>query len=264
MQNIIKSLHYQTKRDNVTYYAFIALILCYVLSFSDLNGALLSFSGSEYFAETQSLSCFPVCIFIIILSTRICGWDYTDKTINYEILTGHNRKDSFFARVWVGFMWCVPAAVLAFSLPPLVLSLLNGWGIYIDMGEMIFRCVLSLFTIFRIFCECVLITFLTKSCYIGLIVSFLILEFGSTIPVTIAEYSEINTHYISTIFSMSNFQKLMTPEKYGYQYINGKDELIFDMSVTPSFAAATIIISLVAGVGCILISYLYFRKKDMK
>ena len=32
----------------------------------------------------------------------------------------------------------------------------------------------------------------------------------------------------------------------------------------PSLAAATIIVSLAAGIGCILISYLYFKKSDMK
>ena len=263
MQNIIKSLHYQTKRDNVTYYAFIALILCYVIAFFDFSD-ILSFTGSEYFVEVQTLLCLPVSKFIIILCTRICGWDYADKTINYEILIGHDRRQVFLSRVWVSLSWCMGFAVIAFALPPLVLSIVNGWGIYMDMGDMLFRCVLSVFTLFRMCCECILLTFLTKSCYIGLILSFLIVEFCSTIPVAIAEYEEINTKIVAPVFSMSNFQELMIPEKYSYQYINGKDELLFDVSVSPSFAAATIIISLVAGVGCILISYLHFRKSDMK
>ncbi len=263
MQNIIKSLHYQTKRDNVTYYAFIALVLCYVMVFSDLNDPM-SLTGSEYFAYSQALFCLPVGVFLVILATRICGWDYVDKTINYEILIGHDRKDVFFSRIWVSFLWCMPVAVLAFVLPPLVLSLINGWGIYIDMGEMIFRCVLAVFTIFRVYCECVLITSLTKSCYIGLIVSFLFIESGSTLPEWFEVLGGIKLGNFVTAFSMANFAELVTPEKYSYQYINGKDEILFDMSVDPSFAAATIIVSLVAGIGCILLSYLYFRKTDMK
>lgn len=263
MQNIIKSLQYQTKRDNVTYYAFLALILCYVMVFSALDGAF-NLTGSEYFVNTMATFCIPVIMFLLIITTRICGWDYADKTMNYEILIGHNRKEVFFSRIWVSFLWCMPVAVLAFILPPLVLSLINGWGIYMDMGDMIFRCVLSIFTIFRMYCECVLLTFLTKSCYVGLLVSFLFIEVGSTIPIMLEEIGGIKVGNFITAFSMANFSKLMAPEKYGWQYINGKDEIVFDMSVDPTLAAATIIVSLVAGIGCIVISWLYFRKSDMK
>lgn len=263
MQNIIKSLQYQTKRDNVTYYAFLALILCYVMVFSDLNGAL-NLTGSEYFVNSQALFCLPVTVFILIITTRICGWDYVDKTMNYEILIGHNRKEVFFSRIWVSFLWAMPVAVLSFILPPLLLSLINGWGIYMDMGDMILRCGLAVFTIFRMYCECVLLTFLTKNCYLGLIASFLFLEMGSTIPMALEEIGGIKVGNFVTVFSMANFMKLVTPAKYGWEYINGKDEMVFDMTVDPSFAAATIIVSLVAGIGCILISYLYFKKSDMK
>ncbi len=263
MQNIIKSLQYQTKRDNVTYYAFLAVILCYVMVFSDVNG-LLSLTGSEYFIQAKALFCMPISIFLVILATRICGWDYVDKTMNYEILIGHSRKEVFLSRIWVSFFWCMPVAVLVFVLPPLVLTLMNGWGIYMGMGDMILRCVLSVLTIFRMYCECVLLTFLTKSCYVGLIVSFLFVEFGLTIPTALEEIGGIEVGNYVTAFSMANFTELMTPEKWSYQYINGKDEMLYDMSVDPSFAAATIIVSLVAGIGCILISYLYFRESDMK
>lgn len=263
MQNIIKSLYYQTKRDNVTYYAFIAMVLCYFMVFSEFK-SLFSVTGSEYFAQAQALLTLPVSIIPVILSTRICGWDYVDKTMNYEILIGHSRKEVFFSRVWVSFVWCMSVSVIAFVLPPLVLSLINGWGTYMDMGDMIFRCVLSVFTIFRMYCECVLLTFLTKSCYIALIVSFLFVEMSSVVPLMIEEIGRIKMGNFVTALSMSNFQILMKSDNYSYQYINGEDVMFFDMSVDPSLAAATIIVSLVVGIGCILISYLYFRKSDMK
>lgn len=263
MQNIIKALQYQTRRDNVTYYAFFALILGYLLVFSDLNGAL-NLTGSEYFSYSMATFCIPVVMFIIIITTRICGWDYADKTMNYEILIGHNRKEVFFSRIWVSFLWCMPIAVLGFILPPFVLSLINGWGIRMDMGDMILRCALSILVIFRMYCECVLLTFLTKSCYIGLLVSFLFIEMGGTVPMWLEEIGGIKVGNFVTAFSMANFVDLVTPVKYGWEYINGKDEMVFDMTVDPSFAAVTIIVSLVAGIGCILISYLYFKKSDMK
>ena len=101
MQNIIKALQYQTRRDNVTYYAFLALVLGYVMVFSDLSG-VLNLTGSQYFISSQALFCLPVSFFIVIITTRVCGWDYTDKTMNYEILIGHNRNVAIRGSVIIG------------------------------------------------------------------------------------------------------------------------------------------------------------------
>ncbi len=266
MQNIITSLQYQTKRDNVTYYAIFAAVLGYILVFSDFNGfeKVLSLSGSEFFIEAQGLFNLPISIFLVILATRICGWDYTDKTMNYEILIGHSRRDVFFSRIWVSFIWCIPISLAIFILPPLVLTLMNGWGIYTDMGDMILRCVISVFAIFRMYCECVLLTFLTKSCYIGLIASYLLIEIGAVITVGFKELGGIALGNLTALSSMANFTELMTLDKYSFQYINGKDEMLFNAAVDPSYAAVTVIVSLLAGLGCIVVSYLYFRKSDMK
>lgn len=266
MQNIIKSLHYQTKRDNVTYYALFAAVLGYILVFSGLNGfdGVLSFTGSEFFVEAQGLFNLPISIFLVILATRICGWDYADKTMNYEILIGHSRKEVFFSRIWVSFIWCMPIALALFVLPPLVLTLINGWGIYMDMGEMILRCVLSVFTIFRMYCECVLLTFLTKSCYIGLIASYLLTEVGAVVTLAFKELGGKALSNLAVISSLGNCNELMTLDKYSFQYIDGKDEMLIDAAVDPTYAALTVIVSLAVGLGFIVISYLYFRKSDMK
>ena len=263
MRNIIKALNYKIKRDNVTYYAFIAVIVAFLLCFSDFDG-IISSTGSEYLIGMQDMLCLPVFFFLAILVTRICGWDYTDKTMNYELLIGHDRKEVFFGRIWVSFIWCVPLSIIFLVLPPVILTLINGWGIYMDMGDMIFRCVLVCFIVFRIYSEFVLITFLTKSCYLGLIFGFLFLEFSSVIPQAIEEIGKIKLGNFITISSAGNFLKLITFDKYSFQYVDGKDEMLFDIAVEPSFAAATIIVSLLAGAGCILVSWLYFRKSDMK
>ncbi len=263
MRNIIKALNYKTLRDNVTYYAFLSIIVSFVMNLGSVDG-ILSLSGSEYFAESSVATVLPVSLFLVILVTRICGWDYTDKTMNYELLIGHGRKEVFFSRIWVSFIWCVPTAIAIIALPPVVLTLINGWGIYMDMSDMIFRCFIACFTILRMYCELVLLTFLTKSCYIGLITGYIFIEIGAVLPMAIEEIAGIKLGNYVTLISSGNFLELMILDKYGFQYVNGKDELLYDVTVDPTFAAATIIVSLVAGTACILISWLYFRKSDMK
>ena len=263
MQNIIKALNYKVKRDNVTYYALLAVVVCFFMISSDFNG-IFSSTGSEYFIGMQDFMFLPVGFFLVILATRICGWDYVDKTMNYELLIGHNRKEVFWSRIWVSFIWCVPITIGIIALPPVILTLINGWGIYMDMGEVILRCVLICFTIIRMYSELVLLTFLTKSCYIGLIVGYLFLEIGAMLPMLLEEFGIIKADSFAVVTSGGNFIKLMTFDNYSFKYINGKDEMFFDAGVEPSLMTATIIVSLLVSAACILISWLYFRKSDMK
>ena len=262
MQNIIKALRYKTVRDNVTYYSFIGAVILLALEYSEING-LLNLTASEFFLSSHIYP-LAISVIMVILGTRICGWDYEDKTMNYELLIGHSRKEVYWSRVWVSFTWCMPAALIILIVPPLFLGIMNGWGIYMDMGGMIFRCVLSVFTIFRMFCECVLLTFLTKSCYIGLIVSFLFIEIGSTIPMFFELFGGIKVGNFIVLHSMANFRDLITLTKYSYQYVNGNDEILYDTAVDPTLAVLTITVSLAVGIGCLILGYLYFRKSDMK
>ncbi len=262
MQNIIKALKYKVARDNVTYYALIGAAVFLALDFTE-NKNLLSLTASEYYL-CPHIYVIAIGTVFALLATRICGWDYEDKTMNYEILIGHSRKEVYWSRILVSFVWCMPVVLLIFIGPPLLLGIMNGWGIYMDMGGMIFRCVLAIFTILRMYCECVLFTFLTKSCYIGLIVSFFFLEIGNMIPLFFDVLGGIKIGNFVVIHSMANFQNLMTLEKYSYQYINGKDEVLYDVSVDPTLAVLTIVVSLAVSVGCLFLGYLYFRKSDMK
>lgn len=158
MKNLIKALNYQIRRDNVTYYAYISGIAVLILLFvTDVSGNSFNLTGSEYFfspmTEAGSIS---ILFFFSILVTRICGWDYSDKTINYQIFAGHSRNSVFWSRIRASFFTCVPSAVLIFFiLPPVILSLKNGWGISMDIDGVLLRCFICLFIILRIYSECV-------------------------------------------------------------------------------------------------------------
>ena len=262
MQNIIKALNYQTVRDNVTYYSILAGIIFLFLGASEING-FFSITGSEYFISMFSYMLGFLAVFVG-LATRICGWDYTDKTMNYEILIGHNRKEVYWSRIWVAFIWCMPVVLVLFVVPPVVLTLLNGWGNYMDMSGTIFRCVIAIFPMIRVFCECVLLTFITKSCYLGLITSFLFTEIGYSILMGFEEIGGIKLGNFIVLHGFTNLQDILTFSDYSYKWIDGEDVPFFETALDPTYAVLTVVVSLAVSAACLFLGYLYFKKSDMK
>lgn len=262
MGNIIKSIRYQTLRDNVTYLALLAGIVVLLVSVFDAKD-LLSLTGSEYFIN---ISAYPIAaaVIIIILATRICGCDFSDKTINYEVLAGHSRQNIYWGRVFSSFAFCLPAAVILLTLPPILLSIKNGWGIYMDFGGFILRCAVALLPLIRLLCECIMLAFLTKSAYLGLIASFLFSECGSVAFMFIDEYGRGKYDILKALHSFTNFSNLLTFSDYEYKYINGEDITFFETALNSSYLAATIICSIAGCALCLALGYLFVRKSDFK
>lgn len=267
MKNLIKALNYQIRRDNVTYYAYISGIAVLILLFvTDVSGNSFNLTGSEYFfspmTEAGSIS---ILFFFSILVTRICGWDYSDKTINYQIFAGHSRNSVFWSRIRASFFTCVPSAVLIFFiLPPVILSLKNGWGISMNIDGVLLRCFICLFIILRIYSECVFFTFITKSCYTGLITSFLYLFIGEIVFSLLSGDSHEKTSMISVCSSLLNYTEVMNFYDYDFQYIDGVDEIVADSAIEPSYALVTIMASLLVSAASVLFSWNNFRRADMK
>ena len=261
MGNIIKAMNYQIKNDKVTYFC---VLLSVFLSCSNLVGCDLSeVTGSSFISMAGDMTALLPMFVILILSVRICGWDYTDKTLNYEILIGHSRKDAFWSRVLVSLSWALPFMIIIMFVPLLLLTAINGWGIYSDMSNIIIRWVLSVFPMFRLFCECVLITTLLKNCYLGLVIGFLLTEIAYSVMMTIEELGKIELGLFSVIQSTCNMDKLISCPDYTFEYINGKDEMVFITEIDPVFAVLSVAVSLLVGIGCLMLAYRFFRKTDL-
>lgn len=263
MKNIMKALRYQTLRDNVTYYIVIGLLALFVFTLNSEIDGLLSSTGSEYaFGSAVVYGAFG-SIVIVLFTTRIFGWDYTDKTLNYEILIGHSRKEAFWGRVMVSFSWALPFMIVIMFVPLLLLTAINGWGIHSDMSDVILRWALSIFPMFRLFCECVLLTTLLKNCYLGLVIGFLLTEISFSVMISIEEITKTELGLFAVIQSTFNAAEFISCSDYTYEYINGKDEIVFITEIDPVFAVLTVAVSLAVGIGCLMLAYRYFRKTDL-
>ena len=127
MWNIIKAQNYQTRNDIVVIAALIFIGALSIISpyFNGLNIPFSEITGSIYAVNSEKTF---LLFILLIVTTRVCGWDQSDKTINYEILAGHNRLAVYFGRIITSIIWVtVSCAVLLFG-PLAVCTVINGWG----------------------------------------------------------------------------------------------------------------------------------------
>lgn len=259
MHNIIKSLNYQTKRDNFLYYAIFAAAATACMAFA-FETNFSKYTGGYYFGYLGGNFYMVVSFIAILLSTRICGWDYSDKTLNYEILAGHTRNDVYWSRVIVCLAWSMALSVAAMLLPIVICTIVNGWGNEMDFGGGVLRFLMLLFPTFRIICEAMMFTFLTKSCFIGMALSFIYMETSSMIVSMLEGFDVCDLSWqlsTSIFFDLTYFNSKMG-------YIDGKDIEVFITEMEPSLVISSVVGSLGFGIAFIILGYFVFKKSDMR
>lgn len=262
MWNIIKAQNYQIKRDNLVVYGFLAgLIIPFLGMVIGADGMDFdSMSGSEYMAESSGI--FPIMLMLLalVLASRVCGWDSVDKTINYEIMAGHSRKEVYFGRICSTLMWTLTGGLLVMAVSLLFALAVFGWGNHMSLGALVLRIVTALFPLFRLSCEFMLLTFLLQNCYAGLVLGFVMFDVSL---LTVIIYEGFTDRILTVQLAASNLMKLFNFSNYSFEYINGEDTVVYAASLEPSMLIGSIVISLAVGVVCIVIGYIVFYRRDM-
>lgn len=263
MRNIIKALNYQTRRDNATYiilFLAVGMMLTVLLTsisgpFEDLNGSIMSVSiGEAGFMAIASIS--------VLFTARICGWDFNDKTVNYELLSGHNKTEVFFSRVIVSLVWVTVLCLVCVSAPVIFCTAVNGWGSNADIKGMLIRLAMLVIPIFRTVCEMVLLTFLVRNCYASMILGWLGYEFG--LVISMMPYDMFGSSLdITLFFSASSVYNMLTFSNFSFGYVDSKDIQVFETGLSELHFYGTIATGLGVGAVCLALAYLIFRKRDM-
>ena len=262
MNNIIKSLNYQIKRDIVTYiaiFAGIAVALLPALEFSaveigEINGGLYA----NYYLGTMMLIPY---IMSCLIGACVIGKDMGDKTINYEIMSGHSRGQSFWGRVIAAFVWDIGLCILVSAIPIGLISAINGWGNNIVFAHFAQRYVIIIVSTCRILSFVVLITTLIRHPVAGGFISYGVINF-STIPLILLEelFDKKMYHVLamSDIFYLSDFINMVSIVE------NGEKIAKYDLSVPTSFFIVSIIVTFGVSAVYLSLAYLVFKKRDMR
>lgn len=260
MWNIMKSQNYQIKRDNLVIYA---ALLCLILPLFGLildDAGFDRMDGSQFMVSMFGFLPFLLLIWSLVIVTRICGWDMNDKTINYELLSGHSRAQVYFGRVITGLIWAVCGAVLVSLLPVLLLTAVKGWGHSLDFGEAAVRYAVMLCPYFRWACEMILLTFLVRNSHAAIILGFVLFEAGIIFSAIVQELADIK---IDVQLACQNLMELSDVSNSRNVLIGKELVTVYEGAVAQELVTGSVFVSLAVGVACLLLGYAVFRKRDM-
>lgn len=260
MWNIMKAQSYQIKGDNLIIYGLLfSLVLPVVGPLLD-DAGLEYMTGSMYTVSMFSFLPFVFMIISLIIVTRIMGWDMNDKTINYELLSGHSRAQVFFGRFIMSLVWTIIASVIVAVIPIAFFTIINGWGHSLKVSDFATRFSVILCPYIRWICEVVFITILVKNSNAGIVIGYMTFIVSFFVSAITEELLDIN---FDAVFACSNLMALSQISNARDHLIGNEMVTVYDGAIETSLRNGSIIVSLAVGAVFILISYMVFKKKDM-
>jgi ABC-type transport system involved in multi-copper enzyme maturation permease subunit len=261
MWNIIKAQNYQIKRDNVTVYVFLfGLIISLIMPIVDGDSDISDLTGSDFVLALSGSVEVILPIAVLVLTTRICGWDYGDKTMNYEILAGHSRKQVYLGRVVSSIVVTLACCIVMTAVPTILYTIIGGWGASLDFGNVMLSFILAFFPLLRLISFFALLTFLLKKGYIALIVGWMLFGIQVIGATLVFEFFDVKG---SVQFASVNLRSLFSYNNAVFKTVNGKDVAVFASSLSGSLILQTIVVSIVVSVIYLLLGYRIFKHRDL-
>lgn len=265
MFNIMKAQQYQIRKDNTTYYYLIGglaigiLSIAFVMSdngFSDLTGSV--WFGSMAYGNIILLN-----VMAMLFTSRICGWDFQDKTLNYEVLNGAKRSDIFFGRYFLSLIWTFASAYGVLLLTMAGVTLINGWGVMLPFKAALFRTAMFAFPLFRLVALYTLMTFLCMDGRPVIVIGF-ILQQVEILMTMLGEELSFSTKAFDYLFSLLCINKLADVGNMTFDYIDGKDVMVIKDTLTMTDSLTCGAVCLAVGILYLIIGYAVFKKRDLK
>lgn len=259
MWNVMKAQIYQLKRDILVWsVTLLGLVVTIIINSEAFENGMTGSEGLAFMGESMSTIAGFLPILVIVAS--VMGKDFTDKTLNYEILSGHTRKEAFFGRLMVAIIPGVICSFLTIIFVPCVLTILNGWGNTMELSGVLIRFGLVFITLFRIACEIVFLTTLTKNHYLSIFLGYL---FGMGQMIVLMIHTFMTDTEITPLFPVVNCLKLLTFQDWVTFFLDETDQIFYNSAVTSEMALWAIIPSIVIGGVMILLSYVFFKHDDL-
>lgn len=262
MINIIKALNYQMRKSVVTYIALgLGVLMAFFPFFqmglenlSEINGGLYS----KVYLDVMLLLPY---IMSCLIGACIMGLDMGDKTINYEILSGHSRSDVFWARIITAFVWVISLCIIVSVVPIAVVTLINGWGNNVEFSDMIPRYLINIAAAARMNAFVVLITSLVRHPVAGGFICYGVIN-SSLLPVMAID--EFLNQKIYHVFAMCDVYYISIISNMTQVVEDGEKVSKYDLTVDTNFTVVSILIALAVTVVYTVIAYQIFKKRDMK
>ncbi len=258
MRNIIKAQLYQMRKSSFTCIVFLAVL---VMQLANLMGEWSyrgeEMCGSTYIAANGFYMTLVALIFAIVFTGQVCGADFIDKTANYELMSGHLRKQAYFSRAIVSLAGGGLGAALIIAVPVAVSTAACGWGNDIRIGDAVLRYLLTFLPILRIICEFVFLTYVVKNAYVIMACGFVTYILGMGLPDYLGKSQSVFLG-VTNLSGLCNFESWTT-----YTVGEMKMYTVYEAGVSANDVVATLLASVIIGGLFLIIGYLYFKKDDL-
>lgn len=264
MKNLIKAQLYQISKTRMYLWVFL-----FFSAMSALLGASEYMNGEDYledgmlltasdFATRMGMVPTLTIMAIAFFTAFVCADDFSDKTCNYEMMSGRMRGQTYIARAAVSVTMSVLIGVFMVALSLGVCTLLEGWGDTIPVSAAVTRILLLVFPFFRFSCFFVLLSYILKKPIFVVVAAYglfsllaIIVEAGGS-------------NLMSVLTAYGNMGMLL---QYDFWYTFGMDSsahFVYEPALGAVKIISTIVASLAFGAAYLGVAYCYFHGDDLE
>lgn len=255
-------MNYQLRNDIFTVVTFlIAIVIQFASLFVGERSSILSYTGSDYIVYMGKMVPFVCFVLGLLLTCKICGGDFSDRTMNYEVLSGHTRWELYMGRIITSWMWCICGFLMICVLPIIFFSMINGWGYSVNFDWGLVRYGLLFVLLMRMITGFAVLTFFVKNSYIAMVLGYAWMGVSSIIYYILSEFMG---EFVSVFFALMDMEKMCIFDNYKYRIIEGNNVMVFDGTIQSVVVVGTIVWSVIVILVLLGIGYRTIKKHDFK
>ncbi|ADU22650.1 hypothetical protein [Ruminococcus albus] len=262
MKNLIKAQLYQISRTRVYYLVFITLMMLAVLF-----GAVEYLNGADNLEEWQKLTASDFAtrmemvvsiamMGIAFFAAFFCADDFSDKTMNYEMMSGKLRKQTYFSRASITIVFCTIFGLVMVSTSLGVSYMLTGWGDSVPFSAAAVRILLLVFPFFRVSCLFIMIAYFIKRAGFAFLTDYMIFAVSNLIK------SADDESGVLTVFSTVG--SIMRYKEWHIFGLESPVEMVYTPMPEAGLIIRCILVSLAVGGLYLLLGYNFFHTDDLE
>ncbi len=255
MKDMIRSQLYELRKNRLLYICFGLLLLMQFTIWGGETNYQIRFPLGDYLAQN--------IIFLVLLGAGfaccvvgiVCGNNFMDKTIYYEIMGRYTRWEVYLSRVLVSLFIGLTGAFLLMLVPVMVLGNMGSMGEILTVWDVLARIGLTMFPIGRLICEMVCLTMLVHIAYVPMLIGFLIAVTGEVFVSGIFHAGGLSA--LGSIRDLVDFSVWNT-----YSLAGSRQILVYDTTISMHSVVRGTVCSVVFGVIFFVLGYVFFHKDD--
>ncbi|MBR1864873.1 MAG: hypothetical protein IJ801_00020 [Lachnospiraceae bacterium] len=273
MKHIVKSQLYQIRTDlffmiallTVAFLSWRCWEVCRMNMTEDIASYHLDGVCGGVAALDNSLESGAIAglLYLSLILTIVIGKDYADKTVYCDILAGYTRQQAFRGRLLSAVIVGGSIQLITTFAIPFSYTIRYGWGNVLD-GTTYLACIaICLLIFYRIIGEITLLTVVTKRYRAALFVTIVIGYAELVATMFTVDSGALEEHYRVWFLSLPAAELFLHPSQMWEYQDNADIRYYWIQMPKTSVVIGTIIISIVLGTGCLLLSSHLIKKRDM-